>query len=54
MKDFLDRIKKTVRFYKSLSKKRKGPPAGEKAAIRPDAVAFLTCPYPVLESEKNV
>lgn len=50
MKDFIERIRKTVRFYRSLSKKpRKAAGGGVK--IRPDAVAFLTCPYPVLKSE---
>ena len=52
MKDFIERIRKTVRFYRSLSRKP-DMPADAEAKIRPDAVAFLTCPYPVLESEKK-
>lgn len=47
---FFEKIKKTYKYYKSLSKNSKLPQKAE-VKIRPDAIAFLTCPYPVLESE---
>ncbi len=50
MKKFFIKLRKTYKYYKSLSGKSKKPEEGT-AKIRPDAVAFLTCPYPVLKSE---
>ncbi len=52
---FFKKLKKTYEYYKTLGKKdgeRK-----EKEQVNPkltaDAFAFLTCPRPVLESEKT-
>ena len=49
---FFEKLKKTYKFYKSLGKNSKLSKKTE-VKIRPDAIAFLTCPYPVLESEKE-
>ena len=48
---FFQKIKKTYRYYKSLSKNSKQPQIAE-VKIRPDAIAFLTCPYPVFENKR--
>ena len=47
---FLEKLKKTYKYYKSLSRNSEQPKKAD-AQIRTDAIAFLTCPYPVLESE---
>ncbi|MBQ0083845.1 MAG: hypothetical protein KBS52_03660 [Clostridiales bacterium] len=47
-----EKIKKTCRYYRSLSKKS-SPKKMSDIKIRPDAYAFLTCPEPVLPSEKK-
>lgn len=47
---FFEKIKKTYRYYKSLGKNCEQPKKAD-VKIRPDAIAFLTCPYPILESE---
>lgn len=49
---FFEKLKKTYKFYKSLGKNSEQSQISE-VKIRPDAIAFLTCPYPVLESEKE-
>lgn len=49
---FFEKFKKTYKFYKSLGKNSEQSQISE-VKIRPDAIAFLTCPYPVLESEKE-
>ena len=51
---FFEKLKKTVAYYKSLGKVK--PPKPQNIGdlnIRPDYVAFLTCPYPVMKSEKG-
>lgn len=45
-----EKLKKTYKYYKSLGKNSERPKKAD-MKIRPDAIAFLTCPYPVLESE---
>ncbi len=47
---FFEKLKKTYKFYKSLGKNSKLSKKAE-VKIRPDAIAFLTSPYPILESE---
>ena len=47
---FFEKIKKTYKYYKSLDKNSKQSQIAE-VKIRPDAIAFLTSPYPILESE---
>lgn len=47
---FFEKLKKTYKYYKSLGKNSIQLQKAE-VKIRPDAIAFLTCPYPVLESE---
>lgn len=49
---FFEKIKKTYKYYKSLDKNSKQSQIAE-VKIRPDTIAFLTCPSPVLESEKE-
>ncbi len=53
---FLKKLKKTYKYYKSLDKKERE--RKEKEQVNPkltaDAFAFLTCPRPVLESEKQM
>ena len=49
---FFEKLKKTYKFYKSLGKNSKQLQKTE-VKIRPDAIAFLTCPSPVLKSEKE-
>ena len=48
---FFEKIKKTFAHYKSLDKVK--PQNIGELNIRPDYVAFLTCPYPVIKSEKG-
>lgn len=48
---FFEKLKKTYRYYKSLCKNSKLPQKAE-VKIRPDAIAFLTCPYPVFENKR--
>lgn len=47
---FFEKLKKTYNYYKSLGKNSEQSQIAE-VKIRPDAIAFLTCPYPILESE---
>ena len=47
---FFEKLKKTYNYYKSLGKNSEQPQIA-KVKIRPDAIAFLTCPYPVLKGE---
>lgn len=49
---FFEKLKKTYRYYKSLGKNSKQLQK-EEVKIRADAIAFLTCPSPVLKSEKE-
>jgi len=44
--------KKVLTGFLSLFRKKKKP-KGDTVKVRPDVAAFLTCPYPVLESEKK-
>ena len=50
---FFEKLKRTYKYYKSLGKKpaKKTDSAGFE--VRPDYIAFLTCPYPVLEGEQK-
>ena len=52
--NFFEKLKKTFAYYKSLDKIKPSKPQdiGE-LNIRSDYVAFLTCPYPVIKSEKR-
>ena len=51
---FFEKLKKTVAYYKSLDKVKPTKPQDiGKLNVRPDYVAFLTCPYPVINSEKG-
>ena len=45
-------IKKVITGFLSLFHKEKKQ-KGSGVKIRPDVAAFLTCPYPVLENEKE-
>lgn len=47
---FFEKLKKTCKYYKSLGRNSEQPKKAD-AQIRTDAISFLTCPYPVLESE---
>ena len=51
---FFEKLKKTFAYYKSLDKVKpqKSQDIGD-LNIRPDYVAFLTCPYPVIKSERG-
>lgn len=48
---FFEKLKKTYRYYKSLGK-NSNQPQKEDVKIRADAIAFLTCPYPVFENKR--
>ena len=48
-----ERIKKTCRYYKSFGKKAEKPQQMSELKIRSDVYAFLTCPEPILPSEKR-
>ncbi len=53
---FSKRIKLTYKYFKSLGKRPKPtkvPQSMSDIKIRPDVFAFLTCPNPVLPSEKE-
>lgn len=49
---FFEKLKKTYKYYESLGKNSKLSKKAE-VEIRPDTIAFLTCPYPVLENRKG-
>ena len=52
--NFFEKLKKTFAYYKSLGKVKPSKPQDiDNLKIRPDYVAFLTCPYPVIKSEKG-
>ena len=52
--NFFEKLKKTFAYYKSLGKVKPSKPQEiGNLNIRPDYVAFLTCPYPVIASEKG-
>ncbi|MCQ2451349.1 MAG: hypothetical protein MJ080_05185 [Clostridia bacterium] len=48
-----EKIKKTCRYYKSLGKKAEKLQQMSDLKIRSDVYAFLTCPEPILPSEKK-
>ena|GEM_PF-3459817 len=48
---FFEKLKKTYKYYKSLGKNSIQQQKAE-VEIRPDAIAFLTCPYPVFEDKR--
>lgn len=51
---FFEKLKKTFAYYKSLGKVKPTKPQNiGDLNVRPDYVAFLTCPYPVINSEKG-
>ena len=51
---FFEKLKKTFAYYKSLGKVKPTKPQNiGDLSVRLDYVAFLTCPYPVINSEKG-
>ncbi len=50
---FIEKIKKTYAYYKSLGKEEQKPQEFSDLNIRPDTFAFLTAPYPILPNEKE-
>lgn len=50
---FFQKLKLAYKYYRSLGKKKEKPQEIKDLKIRPDAFAFLTCPRPILPSEKN-
>ena len=51
---FFEKLKKTFAYYKSLGQVKPTKPQNiGDLNVRPDYVAFLTCPYPAIKSEKG-
>ena len=50
---FIDKLKKTYAYYKSLGEKDDTPPRKQDIKMRADYFAFLTAPYPVTKNEKE-
>ena len=48
-----EKLKRTYHYYRSLGKKKEKPQEMKDLKIRPDVYAFLTCPEPILPSEKR-
>lgn len=48
-----EKLKRTYRYYRSLGKKKGKQQEMKNLKIRSDVYAFLTCPDPVLPSEKR-
>lgn len=49
-----EKLKLTYKYYRSLGKKKEKPQEIKDLKIRPDVFAFLTCPEPILPSEKRM
>lgn len=47
------KLKLTYKYYRSLGKKKGKQQEIKNLKIRPDVYAFLTCPEPILPSEKK-
>lgn len=48
-----EKLKRTYKYYRLLGKKKGKPQEMKDLKIRPDVYAFLTCPEPILPSEKK-